>query len=223
MAGGTVDYRSKLHAIMVATLADEKAHKDWVYREVRPMPVPATWHAGQAVHGDCSKGVQYLCKWVNAPDPMQNNFGPYGNSQTLWSRLQHLDHPIDLKVGDIVTFGFDGNQHATMVMETGANPLLWSFGHQGAPDSYRLSDDTRQAQFLRNPVPVYVPTPQERLRAKTGWFSWVAWKLGEGDWKYYVKNDPRVRPNVPRLIPPSWWKRYALFLKNRNKGNPPTT
>jgi hypothetical protein len=32
-----------------------------------------------------------------------------------------------------------------------------------------------------------------------------------------------VRPNVPRIIPLSWWKRYAKFLKNRKKGNKSTT
>lgn len=50
--------------------------------------------------------------------------------------------------------------------------------------------------------------------------AWVAWKLGEGDWQHYGPATKTVRPDVPRVIPPSWWKRYAQFLLARNQGNP---
>jgi hypothetical protein len=218
-----VDYRSRLVQFMNATLKDEENYHTWTYLEIRPMRVPSSWVPGQHVIGDCSKGVQYLCRWAGQDDPMGSFYGPYGNSSTLWLHNQHLDHPSELLVGDFVTFGFDGDEHATMVLEAGADPLLWSFGHQGAPNTYRLSGDGRPSQYLRNPLPVYVPTPQDRLRAMTGWFAWVAWRLGEGDWKPYGRTSATVRPNVPRVIPVSWWKRYAQFLLNRKKGNPPTT
>lgn len=214
-----MDVRAKLKSLMLATLTDEKQHATWTYHAVRPMTVPAFWHPGQRVTGDCSKGVQFLCKWAGGPDPMQMVFGKYGNSQTLWLRCQHLGSPSELQVGDFVTFGYDGRDHAAMVLEAGRDPLLWSFGHQGAPNTYRLSQDHRPKQYLRNPVPRYVPTPEDKLRAKTGWFSWVAWKLGEGDWRSHKPSDPKVRPNVPKRIPLAWWKRYALFIKNRNQAN----
>jgi hypothetical protein len=212
------DIRAKLAQLMEATLADEAAHKDWTYRAVRPMPVPATWKPGQAVRGDCSKGVQYLCHWAGGPDPMGEGYGPYGNSQTLWLRLQHLDRPAELKVGDVVTFGYGGADHAAMVLEAGGDPLVWSFGHEGAPNAYRLSLDFRPKQYLRYPVPTYEPTAQDRLRAQTSWFAWVAWRLGEGDWRHYQPADPSVRPNVSRPIPLAWWVRYARFLANRRRG-----
>lgn len=217
------DYRKALAALMQATLADEQAHQTWSYAEVRPMPVPVSWRAGQHVVGDCSKGVQYLCKWAGCADPMGGGYGPYGNSYTLWTHLQHLGSPSDLLVGDVITFGIDGNEHAAMVLQAGRDPLLWSFGHQGAPNTYKLSADGRPAQYLRNPLPTYIPTPEDKLRAQTGWFSWVAWRLGEGDWKPYGMMTKSVRPDVPRVIPPTWWARYARFLLNRKKGNPPTT
>jgi hypothetical protein len=210
--------RDRLHNLMRETLEDQLKYKTWDYYYYRPMPVPATWHPKQHVKGDCSKGIQYLCKWAGAPDPMGNDWADWGNSQTLWSRLQHLPNPEKLEVGDIVTFGRDGEEHAAMVLEKGKNPLLWSFGHQGAPNTYYLDQDRREKQYLRLPVP-YLPTPSEKLRSKTGWFSWVAWRLGEGDWKNYKKADKSVRPNVPKLIPPNWWKRYAKFIVNRKKGN----
>lgn len=205
---------------MRATLADESKHHTWTYSFTRPLHVPASWHVGQHVVGDCSKGVQYLCKWAGAPDPMENGYGEWGNSYTLWIHLRHLDHPSLLLVGDIVTFGHDGEEHAAMVLErsTAGNPLLWSFGHEGAPNTYRLHDDHRPAQYLRLPVPS-IPTKQEELHKKTGWFSWVAWKLGEGDWKGLGKANRKYRPAVPKRIPFSWWRRYVRFLRNRNKGN----
>jgi hypothetical protein len=208
---------------MLATLADQAAHRTWTYRAVRPMPVPPSWHPGQPVTGDCSKGVQYLCRWAGTPDPMGSAYGPYGNSQTLWLKLRHLDGPGELRVGDIVTFGIAGQEHAAMVLEPGVDPLLWSFGHQGAPNTYRLSRDRRPRQYLSLSLPDIVNTPQETLRAKTGWFAWVAWRLGEGDWKRYGKANGNVRPNVPRIIPGGWWRSYLAFLRNRKRANKATT
>lgn len=215
-----VDRRAELERLMRATVDD---HTHWIYSYYRPLPVPVSWRPGQTVHADCSKGVQYLCRWADLPDPMDSGYGTWGNSATLWLKLQHLDHASDLLVGDVVTFGVAGRDHAAMVLEPGSDPLLWSDGHQGAPNTYRLSEDHRPAQFLRNPIPAYVPTPEDRLRARTGWFAWVAWRLGEGDWKTYGKRTKRVRPDVPRLIPPAWWSRYAAFMAGRRKGNKPLT
>ncbi len=189
--------RAKLRVLMEQTLLDEREHLTWTYHEVRPLSVPASWRPGQKVYADCSKGVQFLCKWAGAPDPMNMGYGVYGN----------------------LTSGPNGDEHAAMVLEPGADPLLWSDGHQGAPNSYRLSYDRREHQFLRLILPVHVPTAAEKLRAMKGYWSWLQWKLGEGDWHGYQQADNTVRPNVPRVIPPAWWRRYAAFLLNRKKGN----
>ncbi len=216
----TVDYRHLLEKLMDDTVKD---HGNWRYLATRPLPVGVRpWHKGMRVVSDCSKGVQKLCWWAQAPhDPMDRGYDEYGNSQTLWAACQHLDHASELKVGDFVTFGHNGDEHAAMVREAGADPLLWSDGHQGAPNFYRLSLDRRQRQFLRNPLPGYKPTKAERCRARTGWFAWVAWRLGEGDWKTYGKTNRKVRPNVPKVIPLSWWRRYAKFIANRKKADKP--
>ncbi len=211
--------RQRLLTLMQATIADEQANHSWTYAEVRPLATPVRpWKPKMKVRGDCSKGVQWLAWWAKAPDPMQNGFGPYGNSQTIWSVLHPVDTPAELEVGDLVTFGYNGNKHAAMVMEPGPDPLLWSFGHQGAPDAYRLSQDKRPHQLRKLPVPDPPPSPQEKLRAMTGWFSWVAWRLGEGPWKPYGALSKAVRPAVPKLIPPLWWGRLAQFLADRKKG-----
>jgi hypothetical protein len=204
---------------MSATILDRA---NWTYAEVRPLRVPPSWKKGQHVTADCSKGVQYLCKWAGAPDPMGNEFGPWGNSQTIWAHLHHLDTAAELEVGDIVTFGPDGDAHAAMVMVPGADPTVWSFGHQGAPDSYKLSEDSRPQTFCKLPVVEPPPSPQDKLRAMTGFYAWAAWRLGEGPFRGEGLHNPAVRPNVPKVISLGWWARYHKFLANRQKGNPPT-
>lgn len=213
------EIRSELKRIGYATIKDA-AH--WRYHAVRLCPVPETWGVGQSVWGDCSKGVQFCARWAGAPDPMENNWAGWGNSSTLWVALEHADHPSELRVGDVVTFGHDGDEHAAWVLEAGSDPLLWSFGHQGAPNAYRLSQDSREHQLLFSnladdeaPKP---PTPADKLRVKTGYFSWIAWRLGEGAWRKYGKANKTVRPNVRKVIPAAWWLRYAKFLKNRKLG-----
>ncbi len=215
--------RENLEHYMRATLADEAAHGTWHYHAVRPCVVPEHWHPGQQVYGDCSKGVQFLDKWAGAPDPMwergSSSYGPYGNSATLAAKLKHLDHPSELQIGDDVTFGHYGNSHAAKVLEPGNDPLLWSFGHPGAPNTYRLSHDRRERQYLQLHLPPHKLTPVEKLKAMTGYWSWLQWKLGEGHWRGFGPEKAFVRPNVPRVIPREWWKRYIQYLLNRKKPN----
>ena len=71
----------------------------------------------------------------------------------------------------------------------------------------------------RIPVVDPPPTPQDKLRAMTGFYAWVAWRLGEGPFKKYGKRNPKVRPNVPKIISPAWWTRLARFQLNRKKAN----
>lgn len=217
----STDYRARLHTLMKQTVADEQAHHNWTYAPYRPEGMPRRpYQNGQKVRADCSKGVQFLCWWAGCPnDPMGLHYGPYGNSSTLAMHLHHLDRASALKVGDIVTFGPGGNEHAAMVMAAGSDPLLWSNGHQGAPNTYRLSYDRRQHQFLHNPVPVYLMTAADRLRAKTGFWSWVQWREGEGAWRHYPPLTKSVRPHVPLVIPPYWWARWRKIVANRNAAN----
>ncbi len=219
------DVRALLAKTMKATLAAEAAHHNWTYAEVRPLPMPPRkLSPAAAVLADCSKGVQYICWWTpGAPDPMGNGWSEYGNSQTIWSALHHLDTVEQLEIGDVVTFGVDGDAHAAMVLEAGPDPLLWSHGHQGAPDTYRLTADTRPHQFLKLPLADPPPTAAELLHAKTGFYSWVAWKLGEGPWAPYGSSNPAVRPLVNRTISQDWWRRFNAFVDARKNGNPSTT
>jgi hypothetical protein len=216
-----VDYRARLKTLMEETLSDEAAHHNWTYLAVRPEAMPARPYVkGMKVRADCSKGVQYLCWWQRCPnDPMGMHWGPYGNSSTLALHCHHLDHAAELKVGDFVTFGYLGSDHATMVLEAGHDPLLWSNGHMGAPNTYRLSYDRRVHQYLHNPIPAYILTTAEKLRLKTGFWSWVQWMEGTGSWRNYPPRTKSVRPHVPRVIPPLWWAHWRKIYAARLAGN----
>lgn len=217
------DVRTELVRLMRATISD---HAHWTYRPVRPLPVPDTWRPGQHVDSDCSFGVKLLCKWAGAPDPTGYGYAGYGNSESIHLHLKHLASPAELLPGDIVTVGRGGREHAAMVLEPGPDPRLWSDGHQGAPNSYLLSDDKRdEKQYLRLPVRKTPVSAEDKLRAKTGYWAWLAWKQGEGvdTWKPYGPSNKAVRPNVPRVIPPTWWAARVRFLAARKRGDKATT
>lgn len=221
------DTRDRIEALMSATVADEEQHHDWTYDAVRPMPVPPSWRPGQKVKGDCSKGYQYLCRWSDAPDPMHDGFSPFGNSTTMWTELEHIDL-AELEVGDPIAFGPNGSKHATgakrLIRKDGrvVDVVMWSFGHQGAPNEYLLSQDGRPHQCLRLPVKPSGKTPESVLRAKKGYGAWRQWRLGTGAWRGYGKANRSVRPDVPRRIPVAWWRLYAHWLvaHRKGRGNP---
>lgn len=211
--------RKRLTTTMMETAAD---HAHWTYRAVRPAPVPPKpWHEGEKVVGDCSKGAQYVCNWSDAPDPMGNDWGAFGNSTTIWLNLHEHIGRADIDVGDIVVFGPD--EHACMIFSLGPDPEVWNFGRQGQPVITRLSNEIAghpgvEYWFCRL-LPKTAPPSGGKLREQTGFYAWAAWKLGEGPWKDHKPGDPAVRPSVPKRIPVSWWRRYRRFLKNRNRGD----
>lgn len=61
--------------------------------------------------------------------------------------------------------------------------------------------------------------PASVLLAETGYWAWLAWTLGEQDWKGWGAFNLTVRPNVPQDIDPQWWTDRATFLAAR----PPAT
>jgi len=215
--------RKQCAHFMRETLNDNAHHHNWIYKAVRPLHVYASFHPGSRIEADCSFGVKLICYWAGVPDdPTGQNYTGFGNSSSIAAHLPHVAHARDLLVGDPVTFGTDGsNEHAAMVLERGSDPLLWSDGHQGAPNTYRLSEDGRPHILCRLHLPHHKPTRNEMLREQTGYWSWLQWTLGEGQWKPFQPYAPGVRPNVPGKIQPDWWRKRKQFVAARKKGNPP--
>jgi len=174
---GLSGWQKHLHTVMVATLGNPYG---WTYNEVRPLYLPkrrltvtelATFAGVKKGLGllvsryrsDCSFGAKTLFWLIGAKDdPTGTNWGPWGNSSSIYAHLpkrfglNNAYHPAsaDLarcEVGDILVVGLNGGEHVAVILEKGPNPLVWSDGHNGAPDSYHVLDDARR------PISVCVP------------------------------------------------------------------
>lgn len=222
--------RSRLVALMERTVDDETVHGNWHYLAIRPQVIPVSY-GGPSVEQecDCSDGCRCLCRWAGVKDdPAGNGYASYGNSTSIYYHL-HTIPLASAQPGDICTFGFvQGEHHALMLWEkygTGDYDwYVWNMGTQGQPVKHRLVDEisyhsgmTVTCKGLNVADPP--PTPQEKLQAETGFFSWMSWLLGENAWKKYGQKNATVRPNVPKVIPPSWWKHRVQFLLARKNAN----
>lgn len=217
--------RQRLVQLMAATVNDQAVHRNWRYKAVRPQAILPRYIPTGYVEADCSDGCRMLCRWANVPDPAGNVYAPYGNSSSIWAHLPHIALTA-AQPGDIVTFGrWSGEKHACMLWEnTPTGWTVWNMGMQGQPAKRSLAQEAwahagMTMTVCRIAVADPPPTPQDKLRAMTGFYAWVAWRLGEGAWKKYGKRNPKVRPDVPRVISAAWWARLAQFLLNRKKAN----
>ena len=95
----------------------EAAQLVWHYSAQRPEPVPNTGPEEQHV-ADCGKYVQFGYSWtmhktgVYVPDPMGENYGPYGNTGTMEAWLRQHGKQVTTQpylVGDIALFGPNGH------------------------------------------------------------------------------------------------------------------
>lgn len=219
---------------MALTASDEAKNHRWNYVFSRPTTVPPKPYViARYTVGDCSKGCQFVCFWSDAPDPMDNGWSEWGNSTTIYYALDVHITAAELQTGDIILFGYiNGEKHACMVYEVGKDAqttLVWNFGEDGEPVIHPLQDEidahygmTMTFCKLMPDDPAPPPTPQDKLRALTGYYSWAAWYLGEGKttFKPYGPRNKTVRPHVPKIIPPTWWVRLTKQLAGRKKGNP---
>src|SRR2546423_615721 len=88
---------------------------------------------------DCSEGVTCLCKWAGLHDPNGLGYSGDGYTGTLLNHLPHYSEPSHAYVGALVVFGPGTGDHVAMVMQRGANPVLWSHGSEGGPRAVTLS------------------------------------------------------------------------------------
>jgi len=220
--------RDTLKHLMEKTVNDQARYGNWHYAAVRPQRIPSSYRSGDRVYVDCSDGVRMLARLAGiGDDPAGNGYSDYGNSSSIWAHLDHIPKS-EAQTGDLVTFGnYAGEHHVAMLYENGkvSDPLVWNMGTQGQPVLTRLSNEIRyhggqRVTFCRINVPRKPQTPQERLRARKGYWNWMQWKLGEGHWKKYKPADKRVRPDVPAMPPWRWWRDYGRFLAARKKANP---
>jgi hypothetical protein len=174
---GLTGAQARLHKVMVATVGNPFG---WTYNFIRPLTLPkgkltnADFASRAALNAalkrlvsryrsDCSWGGKTLFWLVGcADDPTGEKWNGWGNTSTTYQHLPKrpgLDNamhpaPADLarcQVGDIGLVGENGSDHFFIIMEAGPNPLVWSDGFNGAPNSYHVLDDPRR------PISVCIP------------------------------------------------------------------
>lgn len=224
----TAPERTRAIALMGRTVTDQAAHGNARYRAVRPQTILRSYN-GQQWEADCSDGCRDIACIVGVKDdPAGNGYATYGNSSSIWAHLHHISLS-QAEPADICTFGYYGGEHHALMLweKTGLGEHdwdVWNMGAPGQPVRHRLVDEIAYHAGMtmtccRLNVVDPPPTPQDELRAHTGFYAWVAWRLGEGPWKPYGPTNATVRPNVPTVIPATWWRDLSRFLLNRKKPN----
>jgi hypothetical protein len=150
----TTAQRQQLHALMRYTYARRaQIH----YTQARPIgperlsqkQMRTLLNNGLPLGFDCSGGVTCLCKWAGLHDPNGLHYNGNGYTGTLLAHLPHYSDPRKAKVGALCVFGPGNGDHVAMVMEPGADPLMWSHGSERGPLKVRFSVER---SFHRKPA-----------------------------------------------------------------------
>jgi hypothetical protein len=94
---------------------------------------------GNVWEPDCARAVNWCMRHVDGIKAPKGSW--LLNSTGLTNALPHLSHAYDMSIGDIVTFGYDGDQHAASVYKKTAdpnNPVLYTHGYKYSPNDYSL-------------------------------------------------------------------------------------
>jgi hypothetical protein len=98
---------------------------------------------------DCSSGVTDLFSWGGANDPNGFDFGGDPYTGTLVARGK-LIAAHRARSADVAIFGPYTGWHAGLVLQGGADPLIWSMGEQGDPRIYRASVVERAVAYVNH-------------------------------------------------------------------------
>jgi hypothetical protein len=138
----------------------------------------------------------------------------------------------DPRPGDIVIYTFSHTGIVYSFSPTGIYAVEGNTGATGAVSDSKLGGDGVYRKyrasslckaFIRVPGEIAKPKdlyPALVLRQRKGFYAWLAWNLGEGDWKGYGKCNPNSRPAVFVRIPATWWARRAAHLLKRKVVRP---
>jgi hypothetical protein len=134
-ANGESSKRSRI----VAELKWGIAHTASIhYAQIRPMPLKA-WKAHKLpLTTDCSGSITCAYYSAGADDPNGLKYNGQGYTGTMLTHLPHI-HASQAKPGDLIVFGAYPGAHVCAILETGADPLLFSHGQEAGPFSIRMS------------------------------------------------------------------------------------
>jgi hypothetical protein len=111
--------------------------------------------AGNKLTIDCSQAVTLIAHVAGAKDPNGGNWSSDGYTGTLLKGCEHITR-AQAKPGDLRVFGGGTGHHVCMVMQTGADPLLFSHGQENDPIAISESVEAKYqppgGTFLRLPI-----------------------------------------------------------------------
>ena len=104
---------------------------------------------------DCSQAVTLIAHVAGAKDPNGGNWASDGYTGTLVNGCAHITR-AQAKPGDLRVFGGGTGHHVCMVIQTGADPLLFSHGQENDPIAISESVEAKYqppgGTFLRLPI-----------------------------------------------------------------------
>lgn len=151
--------RKRLYDLAELLIA-HRMQLDYPYHDVRGARDAATWKlttkqmrqrlaAGGHLCFDCSQSVTQLYRWAKLKDPNGLAYQHVGYTGTMLAHLSHYINARIAKPGALVVFGPGTGDHVCMVLEQGADPLLFSHGSTHGAGPIRLSVER---QYHRSPV-----------------------------------------------------------------------
>jgi hypothetical protein len=118
------------------------------YAQVRPMlnirlyeeDLITTFGRGGHIAMDCSEAVTLVFKMAGFKDPSGQGYSGYGNTDTMLATLPHYSNAHNAHTGALVIY--QNPAHVSMVIEAGADPVLFSHGSQDGPLRVALSEES---------------------------------------------------------------------------------
>jgi hypothetical protein len=104
---------------------------------------------------DCSSAITGIYRLANAPDPSGAGYDGPGTTGTFLAHGTPIGR-VRAKPGDIVVFGPGTGEHAAIVLQAGADPLLFSHGQERGPLAVRFTPEWKahgngKVRWLRVP------------------------------------------------------------------------
>jgi len=106
--------------------------KQWLYYEIRPIPIAAIKAGHLPIKTDCSGSVIGIYARAGAPDPSGYHYAGYGNTDSFFAQCEHLPSYTDAQPGDLVdvTLPGRGTVHVYLVLERTTHDIK-VFSHGG--------------------------------------------------------------------------------------------
>lgn len=109
------------------------------YLQERPFN-PKAFAVGRVpISADCSATTTMIYYAAGRPDPNGNNYNGTGYTGTLRAHTPKRRSLKNCKPGDFIVYGPGTGTHVVVVLEPGADPLVFSHGQEAGPLTTRHS------------------------------------------------------------------------------------